>query len=112
MNATELNPLTRVLAAGALFLTLSISLLTADVVTVRPKEIEDVLVNPGVGFMTFQRFNGDNLNQGLKWTEGFPIDYQPFTGTLTNQDHPPTSIAYFRVYWKFVEPDAGRYQWD
>ena len=83
-----------------------------DMVTVRPKESDDVLVNPGIGFTTFQRFNGDRLNEGLAWTEGFPIDYQPFTGSLTNKDHPLTSIAYFRVYWKFVEPEAGAYRWD
>ena len=28
---------------------------------VRPEEIDDVLVNPGIGFMTFQRFKGDKL---------------------------------------------------
>jgi hypothetical protein len=59
---------------------------SVEMVTVRPKEIDDVLVNPGLGFTTFQRFNGDRLNQGLEWTEGFPIEYQPFTGSLTNQD--------------------------
>jgi len=30
-----------------------------------PKEIFDVLNNPGIGFMTFQRFNGDDLNSGI-----------------------------------------------
>lgn len=83
-----------------------------ETVMVRPKESDDVLVNPGMGFTTFQRFNGDRLNEGLEWTEGFPIEYQPFTGSLTNQDHPLTSIAYFRVYWKFMEPEAGAYRWD
>jgi len=29
-----------------------------NVVVVRPKEIHDVLVNPGMGITTFQRFNG------------------------------------------------------
>ena len=83
-----------------------------EMVVVRPKPIDEVLTNPGMGFMTFQRFNGDRLNDGLKWTEGFPIDYQEFAGSLTNQDHPATSIAYFRVYWKFVEPEQGVYRWD
>ena len=83
-----------------------------EVVTVRPKEIDDVLINPGIGFTTFQRFNGHRLNEGLGWTEGFPIEYQPFTGSLTNQDYPGTTIAYFRVYWKFVEPEPGAYRWD
>jgi hypothetical protein len=81
-------------------------------VIVRPKEIDDVLVNPGIGFMTFQRFNGDALNEGLKWTEGYPIVYQEFKGSLENKNHPATSIAYFRIYWKFVEPERGRYNWN
>ena len=81
-------------------------------VTVRPHEIDDVLINPGIGFMTFQRFNGDDLNQGKSWTEGYPIAYQDFKGSLENKDHPMTSIAYFRVYWKFLEPERGAYRWD
>ncbi len=84
----------------------------ADMVVARPKETDEVLNNPGIGFTTFQRFNGDRLNEGLKWTEGFPIAYQPFNGSLTNQDHPATTIAYFRVYWQFVEPELGVYRWD
>src|ERR1035437_6430810 len=105
MNTTAFLRLT-ILAASLT------SALAGEVVTVRPKEIDEVLVNPGIGFTTFQRFNGDRLNDGLKWTEGFPIQYQPFTGSLTNQDHPLTSIAYFRVYWKFMEPEPGAYRWD
>ena len=84
---------------------------SSEIVTVRPQEIDDVLVNPGIGFMTFQRFNGDRLNEGLKWTEGFPLEYQEFTGKLRNTDYPLTSIAYFRVYWKFLEPEPGKYRW-
>jgi hypothetical protein len=41
-------------------------------VIVRPQEIGEVLVNPAMGFMTFQRFKGDMLNDGKKWTEGTP----------------------------------------
>jgi len=33
-------------------------------IVIRPAEIYDVLTNPGIGFMTFQRFNGDELNDG------------------------------------------------
>ena len=80
-------------------------------VVIRPVEIYDVLQNPGMGFMTFQRFNGDDLNEGSGWTEGFPIEYQEFDGDLTNEDHPATTIAYWRVYWKFIEPERGQYQW-
>ena len=43
-----------------------------DVVVVRPREIEDVLSNPGMGITTFQRFNGQSLNDPLKWSERGP----------------------------------------
>lgn len=83
-----------------------------DPVIVRPEEIDDVLVNPGIGFMTFQRFNGDRLNEGKGWTEGYPILYQPFTGSLQAEGAPAASLAYFRIYWRFVEPERGQYRWD
>lgn len=79
---------------------------------IRPVESDDVLNNPGIGFTTFQRFNGDDLNTGSGWTEGFPIAYQEFDGNLTNKDYPPTTIAYFRVYWKFFEPEKEQYNWE
>jgi len=88
------------------------NLVGQQTVVVKPKPFHGVLVNPGIGFTTFQRFNGDTLNSGVKWTEGFPIQYQPFRGTLTTKDFPMTTIAYFRVYWRFIEPEEGVYRWD
>ncbi|MHB1699366.1 MAG: DUF4832 domain-containing protein [Acidobacteriaceae bacterium] len=81
-------------------------------VVVKPKPIDGVLANPDIGFTTFQRFNGDSLNAGVKWTEGFPIDSQPFRGMLENKDYPATTIAYLRIYWRFIEPQEGVYRWD
>ncbi|MCL5279284.1 MAG: DUF4832 domain-containing protein [Planctomycetes bacterium] len=83
-----------------------------ETIVVRPKEIGDVLTNPGIGFMTFQRFNGDKLNEGKKWTEGYPIVYQAFDHSLQNDKHPATTLAYFRLYWKFLEPEQGQYRWE
>ena len=98
------------------WLVFSVILLTAldlsSQKTVNPKEIDDVLINPGIGFMTFQRFNGDDINQGVGWTEGKPIEYQKFDGDLENINHPMTSIAYFRVYWRYLEPEPGKYNWE
>jgi len=81
------------------------------IVKVKPKEINDVLTNPGIGFTTFQRFNGDDLNEGIRWTEGLPIVYQNFDGDLTNKNYPQTTIAYFRVNWRFLEPECQQYDW-
>ncbi len=83
-----------------------------SVYVIKPRVIDDILPNPGIGFMTFQRFNGDSLNPGSGWTEGFPIVYQDFNGNLKNKDYPMTTIAYWRVYWKFMEPEKDVYAWD
>ena len=79
-----------------------------ETIVVRPKEIDNVLVNPGIGFMTFQRFNGDKLNEGKAWTEGFPIVYQPFAGKLETEGHPMTSLydAYPQGIIRFGMKDA------
>lgn len=100
------------ISAGFAIVLFSSLVLAQDQVIIRPVEVDDVLVNPGIGFMTFQRFNGDALNEGLRWTEGFPIEYQEWDGDLSNPDHPATSIAYFRIYWKFIEPEENKYRWD
>ncbi|HUU28279.1 MAG TPA: DUF4832 domain-containing protein [archaeon] len=100
------------LAAAIFLLVCPTAFYAQDSVIVRPQEIDELLVNPGIGFNTFQRFNGDTLNPGAGWTEGFPIEYQEFDGDLTNPDHPATSTAYFRVYWKFIEPEMDHYRWD
>jgi hypothetical protein len=99
-----------------IILTVPVTVLNAqnpeDLTIIKPRVINDFLINPGMGFMTFQRFNGDNLNEGSGWTEGFPIDFQNFDGDLTNKDHPATTIAYWRIYWKFIEPEKGVYRFD
>ena len=41
-----------------LWLTLATGAAQTETVIVRPKVIDEVLVNPGMGIQTFQRFNG------------------------------------------------------
>src|SRR5437764_9012690 len=64
----------------------------SNVVVVRPKEIHDVLVNPGMGITTFQRFNGQEPNPPLKWSEVGPVAKLP--QAPTKPDFPDTSISY------------------
>jgi hypothetical protein len=102
-----------IFSIGLTLFTLSLFSQNPDnLMIVKPNVTDDVLANPGIGFMTFQRFNGDDLNAGSGWTEGFPIDYQDFDGDLTNKDYPSTTIAYWRIYWKYMEPEMGKYRWD
>lgn len=56
-----------------------------DVVRVQPKTTEELFANPGMGWQTFHHFADDDKNlQGL-----------------------PSGSAYFRFYWREVEPEDG-----
>ena len=78
---------------------------------VRPTEIDDVLVNPGMGIETFNRFSGQPLNEGVKWSEVGPegpiSDAPPRT-----LDFPGSSVAYLRWFWSQLEPQPGKYRWE
>lgn len=78
-------------------------------VVVYPREIQDVLVNPGMGIETYDRFNGDPLYTGA---EG---DFDGPTTVLkparSEPDFPDSSIAYCRWVWKTIEPEKGKIRW-
>ena len=77
---------------------------------VRPNEIDAVLVNPGMGIETFQRFNGDVINPGLDWSEEGPVGKAaPETGAV---DFPASSISYCRWFWETLEPEQGKVRWE
>ena len=77
---------------------------------VRPTEIDDVIVNPGMGIQTFQRFNGDAINPGTRWSEAGPT--ARIEPAAVKPDFPESSIAYFRWFWSQIEPARGEYHWD
>jgi len=52
-------------------------------ITIKPKQIDDILVNPGIGFTTFNNYNGNVTN------------------------YPVSGIAYYRWYWDQIEPTKG-----
>jgi hypothetical protein len=77
---------------------------------VRPVETQEILVNPGMGIQTFQRYNGDALNAGVKWSEEGPVS--PLAALAQKPDFPPTSVAYDRWFWEALEPEQGKVRWD
>lgn len=83
---------------------------------IKPQEIDSILLNPGIGFSTFQRFNGDPKNaieDCGDYYKDFP--YEVVTdeeGNLMNPNYPNTTISYIRLYWTYVEPRQGEYRWD
>jgi hypothetical protein len=84
------------------------ALAQGDRLVFRPVELGDVLVNPGMGITTFQRFNGQSVNPGLEWSEEGP------TRKITEEptDFPLTSIAYCRWFWEALEPEQGKVRWE
>ncbi|MGA2984351.1 MAG: DUF4832 domain-containing protein [Terriglobia bacterium] len=80
-----------------------------ETTVLRPKQIDDVLLNPGMGIETFQRFNGDAINPGLGWSEEGPVEKPaPAAGAV---DFPASSISYSRWFWETLEPEQGNVHW-
>jgi hypothetical protein len=98
------------IAAITLLVLSHTSLAQAAKIVIRPREISDVLVNPGMGITTFQRFNGDPLNAGTTWSEAGPT--APLSASSVKPDFPDTSVAYCRWFWSALEPERGSYRCD
>jgi len=83
---------------------------------VRPTESDAYLLNPHKGTTTFQRFNGDPIYPGLRWSDAVgPTEFKPFRGDwrrLHNPRNPDTRISYCRWVWGVIEPRKGKYRWD
>jgi hypothetical protein len=62
-----------------------------------------------MGITTFQRFNGQNPNPPLEWSEVGPVAKLPQASN--KPDFPDTSVAYCRWYWNVLEPEPGKFNW-
>jgi Domain of unknown function (DUF4832)/Beta-galactosidase len=94
-------------SASLLWLSTAV-VLSAQTTIVRPAEIDDILVNPGMGIETFQRFNGQAINDGVRWSEVGPEKTSADAGPV---DFPGSSMAYLRWFWSQIEPQRGTYRW-
>lgn len=100
----------RMCFAAALCMASGLSAQDNPTVVVRPVEIQDVLANPGMGIQTFERFKGDALNPGEKWSEEGPM--QAIASPQTAPQFPPSTVAYCRWFWSQLEPVQGHVRWD
>ncbi|HSB18181.1 MAG TPA: DUF4832 domain-containing protein [Bryobacteraceae bacterium] len=94
----------------SLFCTLFAAFGQTDTVVVRPKEVDTVLVNPGMGIQTFQRFRNQEIYPGMRWSEVGPTAAVPDASGKV--DFPESSMAYVRWFWSQLEPEQGKYRWD
>ena len=96
--------------ALAILGTLSTAIAAAGQTTVvRPTEIDDILINPGMGIETFQRFSGQAVNEGVRWSEVGPETAT--SSAPSGVDFPDSSVAYLRWFWSQIEPKRGAYRW-
>jgi len=101
----------RLILVTFLFLACAVNACAQTETTVlRPKQIDAVLANPGMGIETFQRFNGDAINPGLGWSEEGPVGkLAPAAGAV---DFPASTISYCRWFWETLEPEEGKVRWE
>ena len=71
---------------------------------------EPLLTNPHKGCATFQRFNGDPLNEGTRWSEEGPLTFPPEEQPVADR-YLPCTVAYCRWFWDVIEPEEGRFDW-
>jgi len=69
-----------------------------------------LLTNPGKGCATFQRFNGDPLNEGTRWSEEGPLTFPPARCDVAD-GYLPCTVSYCRWFWNMIEPEPGRFDW-
>ncbi len=93
-----------------LFLSCIAPVFAQNTVVVRPKEIDDFLLNPDMGIQTFQRFRQQPLYPTMRWSEVGPETPQPDASGKV--DFPESTMSYIRWFWAQLEPEQGKYRWD
>ncbi|MGN0852493.1 MAG: DUF4832 domain-containing protein [Kiritimatiellia bacterium] len=83
-----------------LFLGLCSAALSAGAAVVRPAATDEVLVNPGMGFVAYN-MAGRMWAYGSRSAPGDTLDWFPGTSTV-----------YFRLLWSELEPEEGVYRFD
>ena len=74
--------------------------LSASAVTVEPKNTDEALVNPGMGFVHYAYSSRIwAYDTGLE--PGDTLDWVP-----------GTSVVYMRLPWSYLEPEEGAFRWD
>ncbi len=80
--------------------------------SVMPGVSDELLINPGMGFETYQRFNGDPTEKRNYWNDDGPTTYSATPKSFGNRNYPDTSLAYVRWFWERLEPEKGKVRWE
>ncbi|HNX33915.1 MAG TPA: DUF4832 domain-containing protein [Kiritimatiellia bacterium] len=69
-------------------------------VVVQPKNTDEALINPGMGWVCFH-YSNRLWAYGSRLEAGDTLDW-----------FPGASVIYFRLPWCYLEPEEGMYRWD
>ena len=87
------------------------------------KEVQGILVNPYIGFTSFQHFRDEKLysdcitgRSGIAGSETENYECYPIPEGVEENGreqgyHPDTTVAYIRILWKEFEPKQGQYNY-
>jgi len=81
-----------------------------ETVVIRPEASDEVLRQSWHGHHDLSTFNGQPLNQGLRWSEEGPT--AKHAEPAARSTFPDTSIAYCRWFWNEIQPVATRVRWE
>ena len=70
-----------------------------QVVTVRPTDTGEALINPGMGWV-LHHYDNDLVHYGLELKPSDTVD-----------DFPGAAVVYLRLAWSYVEPLEGQFNW-
>lgn len=79
-------------------------------ITINPRMIEDLLVNPGIGFIAAPGLMGE-LDE-IHDSRGKLVGKYKFTPESATWNHPDSGVYYCGVRWKDLEPEKGEYNWE
>lgn len=82
----------------------------SDTYVIYPKIIDELLENPGIGFIAAP---GLMEPEGvIHDNRGNPVEKYKFTDNSRTWNHPDSRITYCGVRWRDLEIEKGRYRWD
>ena len=87
-------------ARGMFAKVFAFSTLAVGAAVVEPKATDEVLCNPGMGFVHFY-YSSRLWAYGAQTEPGDTLDWMP-----------GTTVIYMRLPWRYLEPEEGVYRWD
>lgn len=78
--------------------------------TIYPKIIDDLLVNPNIGFIAAPQLMGEHTK--IKDSRGNEVEPYKFTEKSKTYNHPDSAVWYCGARWKDLQPQENEYNFE